>query len=85
LREDAKALLAVNFRDLVLLPLFAGGLVNTGGLQQDVAKDMTMLVSDANVDGSKGAPEISGHGIIDSLSKNWGSLRISRLNLWGGS
>src|SRR5262249_50081919 len=39
LREDAKALLAVNFQELVMLPLGAGG-VSQSEVQQSVASDI---------------------------------------------
>jgi hypothetical protein len=82
LREDAKALLAVNFHDLVFVPLVVGG-VPSEEVDDDVQRDMKMLVTEAEADRSTLAdPEISGHAIIDSLSRNWGNLRISRYNLW---
>jgi hypothetical protein len=82
LREDAKALLAVNFLNLVFVPLVAGG-VSGEEVGEDVRRDMSMLVSDADAGQSTvTAPEITGHAVIDSVSRNWGNLRISRFNLW---
>jgi hypothetical protein len=81
LREDAKALLAVNFSDLVVLPLVAGG-SDLQELQRDVRTDIAMLVSEATAEQDRGRSEITGHSIIDSLNRNWGNLRVSRFNLW---
>jgi hypothetical protein len=86
-RDDAKALLAVNFQDLVFVPLLAGGRVPNGVLRDDVQQDIEMLVSEAEASRNRtpsrrpGA-EVTGHGIIDSLSRNWENMRISRFNLW---
>jgi ribosomal protein L14 len=83
LREDAKALLAVNFRDLVVVPLVAGGRVSTDQIRADVGEDVAMLVKEAEPDRSDpNALEITGHAIIESLSRNWGKLKIGRYNLW---
>ncbi len=81
LREDAKALLAVNFRDLVFVPLSAAG-HNTAQVEEDVRRDTAMLVLEAAADREQRVPEITGHAVIDALSRNWGGLRISRYNLW---
>jgi hypothetical protein len=93
LREDAKALLAVNFEDLILVPLRLGGQLPEGeladpsaGLADDIKSDIAMLTSSARADVSPaGVGEISGHAIIDSLSDNWSQLRVSRFNLWENS
>ena len=81
LREDAKALLAVNFQELVLVPLLAAERVPSNEIRRAVSQDIQLLVSRAEAS-SAPVPEISGHGIIDSLSRNWGRLRLSRFNLW---
>jgi hypothetical protein len=81
IREDGKALLAVNFEDLVLLPLFLGGATLDTELFDDVREDILMLVKNA-AEVSIGDDHISGHKLIDSLSRNWENLRISRFALW---
>lgn len=84
LREDAKALLAVNFQDLVLVPLRLGGRIDDIELREAITADITTLVrnSDSSGPGAADENEISGHNIIDSLSRNWGNLRVSRFRLW---
>jgi hypothetical protein len=81
LREDAKALLALNFVNLVLLPLAAGG-EDIGLVQQYVRDDTAMLVAESEVDRTTRVPEVTGHAVIDALSQNWRGLRISRFRLW---
>jgi hypothetical protein len=89
LRQDAKALLAVNFEELVLLPLLVGGLVREDEIADVVQRDIATLVSRAEPERVSrtgleisGRLEISGHAVIDSLSRNWGDLGLSRINLW---
>jgi hypothetical protein len=83
LREDAKALLAVNFLNLVVFPLGVADRI-TGQLEADVHKDIVMLVQHAAAEANSATQgvEISGHRIMDSLSRNWDRLRISRWQLW---
>jgi hypothetical protein len=81
LREDAKAFLAVNFQDLVIEPLRRAGVAASRvELSSDVRHDVALLVAEAESDSA--GPEISGHGVVDSLSRNWSDLRISRYRLW---
>jgi hypothetical protein len=87
LREDAKALLAVNFLDLVVQPLIVGGKRNYQ-LPEDVHADIVMLATDVSEQANRSDTaetadsEISAHEIIDSLSRNWERLQISRWQLW---
>jgi hypothetical protein len=80
LREDAKALLAVNFSDLVITPLTVGSQISTGELSEDVDADIAMLAAEAKVEPETG--EVSGHAVIDALSNNWSNLRVGRFRLW---
>ena len=82
LRDDAKALLAVDFQDLVMLPLLAGGRIPFAELRNDVATDIGLLASSAADQTPRGEVEVSGHRIIDALSRNWSKLRIARYGLW---
>lgn len=88
LREDAKALLAVNFEDMVFYPLSLRGTAINEALD-DVAADIQLLTHDAAANIGIGEVadvlEISGHGVIDALSRNWSSLRVSRFRLWDRS
>lgn len=81
LREDARALLAVNMQDLIVLPLQLGGRVSVEEVIADVREDAKLLVAESR-SASPEEPEISGHEIVDSLSRNWGRLRVSRFRLW---
>lgn len=60
------------------------GRVSDEDLVADVRSDIAMLVTEAasSEPGPGAVEEISGHGIIDSLSRNWRRLRTSRLRLW---
>lgn len=82
IREDAKALLAVNFQDLVLLPLDQAGRVPLREVLRDVNEDISMLVGNAAEIGEPDEQGISGHAVIDALSRTWDRLRISRFRLW---
>ena len=82
LREDAIALLAVDFQDLVMLPLLAGGRVEYSELRDDITADIRLLASEAAAITPRGQSEVSGHRVIDALSQNWENLRIARHGLW---
>ena len=83
LREDAKALLAVNFQELVLEPVRRAGRASDSELFDDVHADVATLTRNAQTEvGPAGAQEVSGHAIVDSLSRSWPELRITRLRLW---
>lgn len=86
LREDARALLAVNFEDLVILPLQQGRESSRDVYSDSIFADVQLLVSDAAVEAQTEPyaleEEVSGHLIINALSRNWRRLRITRLNLW---
>jgi hypothetical protein len=81
LRPDAKALLGVNFAYLVVTPLSLGGRVELRDLEADVRDDIRLLVSEARSD-REVPTEISGHAIVDSLSRNWSALRTGQYRLW---
>ncbi len=83
LREDAKALLAVNFEDLVVYPLLSSGEVDRSRLNADVTSDIRMLVSAASNEMDvefADRHEITARNVIDALSKNWANLllRVTR-------
>jgi hypothetical protein len=82
LRADAKALLAVNFQEMVFVPLAAVGRVGDDEIEQVVRQDIATLVSAAEPSWARGEREITGHQIVSSLSRNWANLGLSRFNLW---
>lgn len=69
LREDAKALLAVNLQAMVIVPLRLGGRVSDSELAEAVRSDAAMLVGGASFDETTES-QVSAHRIIDSLSEN---------------
>lgn len=81
-REDAKALLAVNFQDLIVLPLSIGGRAPLDSLAEDIRQDIAMLVGGAAEVSEQDEDGISGHAVLDALSRSWDRLRISRYRLW---
>jgi len=86
LREDAKALLAVNFEDLVLYPLRRGAPISTREtLDVNVRSDIRMLVERGARRAPRragGRPEISAREIIDALSESWSELRVGQHAVW---
>ncbi len=80
LRSDARALLGVNFAYLVVTPLVLGGRP-LSEFEAEVRADIKLLVSEARSDREEQA-EISGHAVVDSLSRNWSKLQIGRFRLW---
>jgi hypothetical protein len=82
LREDAKALLAVNFQDMVFLPLGIGGRVEFNTAVEYIAGDISTIVGAAVEDRRGENEEISGHAVINALSRSWDRLGISRFELW---
>jgi hypothetical protein len=85
LREDAEALLAINFQDMVMLLLREGGGVGPGELAEAVVSDIATLVERADPGWDARLTEraeISGHTIIEALSRSWNDLYVSRFRLW---
>jgi hypothetical protein len=76
-REDAKALLALNFHDLVVTPLHLGARVEPETVLPAVQADIDLLIGRAAARNALNDREISGHAIVDSLSQNWSELRVS--------
>lgn len=81
LRDDAKALLALNFYNLVFLPLAGGGQVDPAIVELDMRQDISMLVRAAST-AETDNEEVSAHDVIDALSSNWSNLRVGRHRLW---
>jgi hypothetical protein len=80
LREDAKYFLLVNFAEMIVRPLRER--VGSERLKHDLNHDLGILL-DSIAFQDKGKQEISGHELIDALSKNWGRLDIMKLQFWG--
>jgi hypothetical protein len=78
LREDAKYFLLLNFAEMIVRPL--GARFEPKRLKHDLEHDLKILLDSA---AEKANPEISGHAIINALSKNWAELDVMRLDFWG--
>ena len=80
LREDAKYFLLINFTEMIAYPL--RDRIDHGRLMQALDHDLRLLL---NSIAFKVRPkhEISGHAIIDALSKSWKEMDVMKLGLWG--
>jgi hypothetical protein len=88
LRPDAKYFLAVNFYHLIVLPLIEGS--KRGGqvsdimfnqMQEDIRDDIYTIVSEAK--GKNDSGQISGHQIMGTIDRIWGSLKTTKFEIWG--
>jgi hypothetical protein len=83
LRSDAKAFLAVNFQDLIVVPVMARGAASISEIRDDVGHDIKLLTTRAEPSERTAlVAGISAHGIIDALARSWSDLRIGRYRLW---
>jgi hypothetical protein len=80
IREDAKYFLLVNFAEMIAGPLTER--VERDRLIHDLRHDTRLLLESASLNG-KNKEEISGHDVINALSKNWTELDVMKLGLWG--
>ncbi len=79
-REDAKYFMLVNFAEMIVSPLKER--VGQERLAHDLSHDSRLLLESASISG-KNKEEISGHDIVNALSKNWSELDVMKLDLWG--
>ena len=80
LREDTKYFLLINFAQMVVDPL--KGTIARDRLAHDLKHDTNLLLESA-ASMRKDKNEISGHDVIDALSKNWAELEVMKFDLWG--
>lgn len=80
LREDAKYFILINFTEMIVKPLRER--VERDRLMHDLSHDTKLLLETAALN-SRNREEISGHDIVNALSKNWGELEVMKLDLWG--
>lgn len=84
LRSDAKLLLYINFVQMVAIPLQLGE-VAANQVKKAMQADISLLIESAlDTDEVKDTHEISGHSIINSLSRNWNRMKIAQFKLWEG-
>lgn len=83
LRPDARLFLLVNCHQMVLLPLAYAERVITEPLpvEQILRHDVRTILASAS-EMARGE-EISGHAVIDAVSRVWRQLRATQLNVWG--
>jgi hypothetical protein len=81
LRADAKFLLLINLSEMIMRPVLAGGRVRFEEFQVAVRDDINLLITDAASQRGE-EPEISGHALIDALSRNWRKLKLTDLKIW---
>jgi hypothetical protein len=83
--RDAKALLAVNFQDMVASPLLLHG-VPPGEVGDALTEDIARLARAASTETDElDNAGVSGRAVIDALSRNWSELRISQYRMWDRS
>ena len=88
-RPDAKHFLLVNIHQMVVLPYSkfvdqGNGMVREGDFdwQQAIREDVEMILNEVSPDISQEG-EISGHDVIESVSKVWDKLKSSSAQIWG--
>jgi hypothetical protein len=84
LREDAKALLAINFQDIVVLPLMAAPLIEDSGIGEVVRGDVRTIALAAARQETGLHEELSSHAVINGLAESWSELLVSRFGVWEG-
>ena len=84
-RPDAVHFLRVNLHQMVAKPLFRGAersstRLHPGELKEDLMHDTRMILREA---ARAGGDEVSGHEIVNALSRSWTLLRVAASNIWG--
>ncbi len=87
IRDDAVLFLIVNFETLVGYPLSLEGHLGLDDLSTGIAADTKTVLEDAQAaraenSASDGGP-ISGHEIVDAISRSWDRLWSTTQDLWG--
>jgi hypothetical protein len=86
LRADAKYLLLVTFTEMIVQPIRMRNLDTPWpragvDLEAAVSADIELLVMKAALE-RRSYREVSGHAVIDALSKHWKKLRIAKFDIW---
>jgi len=81
LRADAKYLLLVNFWQMIVIPIQMARKSEIKNIQDIVSNDISVLLEEASRN-CKSGDEISGHAIINALSRSWKNLKVSNAKLW---
>jgi len=82
LRPDARHFLVVNLHQMVTLPLeYPFGPPDAAPIDRDLVGDLRTILEEARTESRD--EEISGHDVINSLSKVWNKLSSTARNVWG--
>jgi hypothetical protein len=82
LRPDARHLLLINLHQMITLPLeYPFGYPDEAPLDRELARDIHIILEEARAESRD--EEISGHDIINSLSRVWDKLSTTSRNVWG--
>ena len=81
LREDAVQLLRVNLIEMVVAPLYSVDRDELRSVLGDFRSDVGRIALAAGR--VSDSPEVSGHAVIDAVSRQWSSLRMMRPDVWG--
>ena len=86
IRSDAKFLLLLNFAEMVARPIAMSHRLPIGQIQRVILDDIALLIQDSTTHDRAAqrirGEEITGHDIIDSLSRNWKKLKVSNFKIW---
>jgi formyltetrahydrofolate synthetase len=83
LRPDARYFLTINLMQMVVLPVSQVGAPqdDANNILADVQADAITILRAAGEEQPN--EEVSGHAVIDALSKSWDKLRTVARNIWG--
>jgi hypothetical protein len=82
LRPDARLFLLVNLHEMIVLPLSASpGRLEGQRLAELLRNDVRTILEAARE--PTGNNEISGHAVINAISRVWDKLRATELDVWG--
>jgi hypothetical protein len=82
LRPDARLFLLLNIHQMVALPLsYEVTPESESNLDSALREDLSTILQAASEESKEG--EISGHNVINAISRTWEKLQISKLEIWG--
>ena len=81
LRPDARHFLLVNLHQMVALPLEYPFGYRGEALEGELVRDLRTILEEARTEARD--DEISGHDVINSLSRVWDKLSTTARNVWG--
>lgn len=83
LRPDGRLFLLMNFVEMVAAPvLIRASMAGEGqipGLMEKVTADLTTILNASESENG----EISGHSVLEAITRSWQSLKLMELDIWG--